>query len=113
MANDVEEALAWAIKQADTPARSRPDRLGRTFVEAIAAGIHSDPERDPLARVPVPARFTERGEPPLVTIFLSRGAFRNVRVENGDARVVVEEMTTGRRQTKRRSRPDGSKDGKR
>jgi hypothetical protein len=104
-ADKLEDALASAIKQVDASTRRRADRLGRTFVEAIAEGVHADPAHDPLAGVPVPVRFTEQGEPPLVTIFLARGAFQAVRVESGDARVIVEETGADPRRIKPRWRP--------
>jgi hypothetical protein len=104
-ADRLEDALTSAIKQMGAPSRTRPARLGRTFVEAIAEGPNVDPARDPLASVPVPARFTEHGEPPLVTIFLARGTLLGVRVEKGDARVAVEETGADPRRVKPSWRP--------
>ena len=65
-AETLEEALEKAIEtaNADDPWRST-GRLSRTFVDAVCEG--ADP-RDPDAAWPVPERFTERGEPPVLTL---------------------------------------------
>ena len=65
-AETLEEALEKAIEtaNADDPWRST-GRLSRTFVDAVCEG--ADP-RDTDAAWPVPERFTERGEPPVLTL---------------------------------------------
>ena len=67
-AETLEEALEKAIKtaNADDPWRST-GRLSRTFVDAVCEGADADP-RDTDAACPVPDRFTERGEPPVLTL---------------------------------------------
>ena len=63
-----EEALAKAIEAAnDDPNWKSVDHCTSTFVDAYCVGRDEDPwDRDKT--LPVPARFTERGEPPLVTL---------------------------------------------
>ena len=67
-AETLEEALEKAIEtaNADDPWRST-GRLSRTFVDAVCEGEGADP-RDTDAAWPVPERFTERGEPPVLTL---------------------------------------------
>ena len=63
-AETLEEALEKAVENAH--ADRRPDfRCRRVFVDAAWEGADS---RDPDAEWPVPDRFTERGEPPLITL---------------------------------------------
>ncbi len=63
-----EEALAKAIEAAnDDPNWKSVDHCTSTFVDAYCVGRDEDPwDRDKT--LPVPAKFTERGEPPLVTL---------------------------------------------
>ena len=67
-AETLEEALAKAIEAAnDDPNWKSMDHCTSTFVDAYCVGRDEDPwDRD--KSLPVPARFTERGEPPLVTL---------------------------------------------
>ena len=65
-AETLEEALDKAIETANADEDWRPTgHCSRTFVDAVCEGVHADP-RD--AAWPVPDRFTERGEPPVVTL---------------------------------------------
>ena len=61
------EALEKAIEQAgDDPHWKSVDQASQTFVEALAEGVDADPWGD--TAIPVPDRFTEKGEPPVVTL---------------------------------------------
>ena len=67
-AETLEEALEKAIETANADDAWRSTgRLSRTFVDAVCEGAGADP-RDTDAAWPVPERFTERGEPPVVTL---------------------------------------------
>ena len=67
-AETLEEALEKAIETANADDAWRSTgRLSRTFVDAVYEGASADP-RDTDAACPVPDRFTERGEPPVVTL---------------------------------------------
>ena len=66
-ADTLDEALEKAIEQAgDDPHWKSADYCGSTFVDAIAEGEEADPWGD--TAIPVPDRFTEKGEPPVVTL---------------------------------------------
>ena len=61
------EVLEKAIEQAgDDPHWKSVDQASQTFVEALAEGVDADPWGD--TAIPVPDRFTEKGEPPVVTL---------------------------------------------
>ncbi len=65
-AETLDEALEKAVETAH--ADRRPNvRCRRVFVDAVCEGVHPDPG-DPDAAWPVPDRFTERGEPPIITL---------------------------------------------
>ena len=67
-AETLEEALEKAIEAAnDDPNWKSVDHCGRTHVDACCMGRDEDPWDDGKS-LPVPARFTERGEPPVVTL---------------------------------------------
>ena len=67
-AETLEEALEKAIETANADDAWRSTgRLSRTFVDAVCEGAGADPQ-DTDAAWPVPERFTERGEPPVVTL---------------------------------------------
>ena len=67
-AETIEEALQKAIEKAnDDPCWKSLDDCGPTHVHAFCEGVDADPW-DREKSLPVPARFTERGEPPLVTL---------------------------------------------
>ena len=65
-ADTLDEALEKANEQAgDDPHRKPSDDCGPTFVDAIAEGEDADPWGD--TAIPIPDRFTQNGEPPVVT----------------------------------------------
>ena len=67
-AETLEEALEKAIETANADDAWRSTgHCSRTFVDAVCEGAGADP-RDPDAAWPVPERFTERGEPPVLTL---------------------------------------------
>ena len=67
-AETLEEALEKAIETAnDDPNWKSLDHCGPTHVDAYCMGRDEDPWDDEKS-LPVPARFTERGEPPVVTL---------------------------------------------
>ena len=67
-AETLEEALEKAIETANNDDGWRStDHCGPSFLDAACEGAHCDPwDRD--AALPVPDHFTERGEPPVVTL---------------------------------------------
>ena len=66
-ADTLDEALEKAIEQAgDDPHWKPTDDCGPTFVDALAEGEDADPRGD--TALPVPDRFTQNGEPPVVTL---------------------------------------------
>ena len=66
-ADTLDAALEKAIEQAgDDPHWKSVDQASQTFVEALAEGMDADPWGD--TAIPVPDRFTEKGEPPVVTL---------------------------------------------
>ena len=67
-AETLEEALEKAIEAAnDDPNWKSLDHCGPTHVDACCMGRDEDPW-DGDKSLPVPARFTEQGEPPVVTL---------------------------------------------
>ncbi len=67
-AETIEEALEKAVETANADDDRRPPGgCSRIFVDAVCEGVHTDPG-DPDAACPVPDRFTERGEPPVLTL---------------------------------------------
>ncbi|MDE2167518.1 MAG: hypothetical protein KGJ66_14415 [Alphaproteobacteria bacterium] len=86
----LDEALEKAIEQANSDLGWRPlDDSGPTFVDAVAEGDVCDPWDGLQSSLPVPARFTERGEPPVVTVIVQFGSVQAVRIERGKVRVEV------------------------
>ena len=66
-ADTLDAALEKAIEQAgDDPHWKSVDQASQTFIEALAKGEDADPWGDTV--LPVPDRFTEKGEPPVVTL---------------------------------------------
>lgn len=67
-AHDPDQALDLAIQKAnDDPHWKSIDHCGDTFIQAFCAGRDADPWESEH-RLPVPARFSEHGEPPLITL---------------------------------------------
>ena len=86
----LEAALETAIEQANSDVGWRPlDDCGPTFVDAVAEGDVWDPWDGLQSSLPIPARFTEPGDPPIVTVIVAGGAVQRVRVEHGKVRVEV------------------------
>ena len=80
-----EQAFEAAIAKADARgAWSRTDRSGDPFIAAYAEGEDADPWGDEA--LPVPGRFTEAGEPPLVVVTGPAPAGA-IRVAEGQARI--------------------------
>jgi len=89
-AGTIEQALDRAIVAANEGnGWSSLDICGDTFVDAVAQGNDVDPWKEFASALPVPARFTERGEPPLVTVTVSGGVAQDVCIEGGKAHVHV------------------------
>jgi hypothetical protein len=89
-AETIEQALDRAIVAANEgDGWSSLDVCGDTFVDAVAQGDDVDPWKDFASSLPVPTRFTERGEPPFVTVTVSGGVVQDVCIEGGKARVHV------------------------
>ena len=67
-ADTIEDALEKAIEAANQdPNWKSVDHCGPTFIDSCCMGRDADPwDRD--KSLPVPARFTEKGEPPVVTL---------------------------------------------
>ena len=85
-AETLEEALEKAIEVANQdPNWKSVDHCGPTHVHACCMGRDEDPwDRD--KSLPVPARFTERGEPPVVTLTGPRSP-GGVEVTGGTVRI--------------------------
>ena len=80
-ADTLDEALDKAIQEADGDAdgwRSMDD-AGPTFVVEVREGTHLHPLDRETPALPIPDRFTEQGEPPVVTLDRSRQAGRRPR----------------------------------
>ena len=99
-AETLEEALEKAVETAH--ADRRPDfRCRRIFVDDVWEGVDS---RDPDAEWPVPDRFTERGEPPLITL-TDPGRAGGGAVEVSRGRVLLRFETPGATLTSELSDP--------
>ena len=88
-AGSLEEALEKAIGTANEDAAGwrSTDHVTDTHVDAVCEGAGRDPWGE--GSLPVPDRFAEGGEPPLVTVSLGPGGRPSVRVEGGRARVRI------------------------
>ena len=85
-ADTLEEALEKAIEVANQdPNWKSVDHCGPSFVDACCMGRGEDPW-DRGKSLPVPARFTEKGEPPVVTLTGPRPP-GGVEVTGGTARI--------------------------
>ena len=99
-AETLEEALEKAVENAH--ADRRPDfRCRRVFVDDVWEGADS---RDPDAEWPVPDRFTERGEPPVITL-TDPGRAGGGAVEVSRGRVLLRFETPGATLTNELSDP--------
>ena len=84
-AETLEQAFEAAIDKADaTEAWDKSDHSGDPFIAAYAEGEDPDPWGDEA--LPVPGRFTEAGEPPLVVVTGPAPA-GGIRVAEGQARI--------------------------
>ena len=119
-AETLEDALEKAIETADADAdgwRSL-DHCSPTFVDAAAEGADADPWDGAASALPIPDRFSEGDEPPLVTLT----ADRSIEIAGGrvrlrfveDAGTVVSEAadppprSAGKPLVIVRRRPDGA-----
>ena len=100
-ADTLEEALEKAIEAAneDPAGWKSTGHVTDTYVDSCCEGADADPWGD--AALPVPDRFTERGEPPVVTLTapVPPGA-----VEVSGGRVLVRIATEGRHRLQRSPR---------
>ncbi len=89
-AESVDEALEKAIEKANNDSGWKAlDDCSRTFIDAVAEGEGVDPWDGPRSTIPVPERFTERREGPVVTVFVNGGNVQDVRIERGHACVQI------------------------
>ena len=94
-AETLDEALEKAIAKAnESDGWFSLDVSGNTFVDAVAEGDDVDPWKEFESSLPIPARFTERGEPPRVIVTVSGGVVQNVEIEGGTVRVEVRDYDT-------------------
>ena len=94
-ADTLDEALEKAIAEANaSDGWFALDVSGNTFVDAVAVGDDVDPWKEFESSLPVPARFTERGDPPRVIVTVSGGVVQNVEIEGGKVRVEVRDYDT-------------------
>ncbi|HEV2561179.1 MAG TPA: hypothetical protein VGT78_03470 [Rhizomicrobium sp.] len=94
-AETLEEALEKAIAKAnESDGWFALDVSGNTFVDAAAVGDDVDPWKEFESSLPIPARFTERGEPPRVIVSVSGGVVQNVEIEGGTVRVEIRDYDT-------------------
>ncbi|MBV9510941.1 MAG: hypothetical protein JO303_11745 [Caulobacteraceae bacterium] len=91
-ADTLAQALEAAIEAAnDDPHWKALDHCGPTFVDAAAEGADADPWRGGgyASALPIPACFTEAGEPPLATLIMDGGLIHEVRLDHGACRIAV------------------------
>ena len=68
-ADTIEDACQAAIDQADSGERWRSsDHVGDAYIAAICEGADLDPWNGPVSDLPIPDKFAERGELPVVTL---------------------------------------------
>ncbi len=92
----LDDALEQAIAEANAHSDwASADVCDNTFIAAVAEGEDIELWGDGAKQLPVPARFTEGGEGPRVTVILrssrrtAGGAVESVSIQNGTARVEV------------------------
>ncbi len=89
-ADTLEEALEKAIEVANQdPNWKSVDHCGATFVDTCCIGRDEDPWDDDKS-LPVRARFTEKGEPPIVTLIDPRPP-GGIEVTGGTVRIRFED----------------------
>lgn len=94
-ADTLDEALEKAITEANAgDGWFALDVSGNTFVDAAAEGDDVDPWKEFSSSLPIPARFTERGECPRITIYVSGGLVQNVTIDGGIVHVEVHDYDT-------------------
>ena len=94
-AETLDEALEKVIAKAnESDGWFALDVSGNTFVDAAAEGDDVDPWKEFESSLPIPARFTERGEPPRVIVIVSGGVVQNVIIDGGKVHVEVHDYDT-------------------
>lgn len=89
-ADTLDKALAKAVEAAgDSSEWTSRDQCGPIHVDAAAQGADVEPWRDFRSVLPIPARFTEQGEPPLVVVVMEGGAIHDVTFEGRPCRVLI------------------------
>jgi hypothetical protein len=93
------ETLDEALDKANAAANQNSnwasaDVCGNTFIDAAAEGNDVDLWDDGVRQLPIPARFTEGGEGPHVTVTVSGGLVQDVEIAGGAARVLVRDYDT-------------------
>ena len=86
-ADTLDEALEKAIEAANRSDAWRSlDHCGDTFVDAVCEGADADPWATE-ASLPVPDRFTEPGEPPVITLTDPAGPDGGIEITRGRVRL--------------------------
>ena len=93
-ADSLDAALEAAIAAAGMDDGWTDDDIGPTFIDAAVEG-EGDPWADIGSAIPVPARFTERGEPPLVHVVMGGGAIHDVVFEGRRCRLLITDHDVG------------------
>ena len=89
-ADTLDEALEKAIAQANAgDGWFALDVSGNTFVDAAAEGDDVDPWKEFSSSLPIPARFTERGEGPRIIVIIKGRRVESVAIGGGYARIEV------------------------
>ena len=94
-ADSLDAALEQAIETANDDSHWKAlDHCSSTFIDAVAEGADADPWSAFSSVLPIPDRFTERGEPPTVTVIMEGGLVQDVVVVGGRVRVLVKDYDT-------------------
>ena len=84
-AENLEDGLEKALKAADEGDSWRPtDHCGPLYVHSACEGTVDDPSH-PSVSLPVPDRYTEAGEPPLLTFHNAGTAEERIEIAGGRA----------------------------